>query len=358
MTEKDILKETEYDNSILDEEQELYEHYRFIVDKGQGLLRIDKFLMLRIENVSRNKIQNAANAANILVNDKPVKPNYRVKPNDIISIVMAQPPREIEIIPENIPIEIVYEDSDLIIVNKNPDMVVHPGYGNYTGTLLNAITYHLSQNGKSINDDNRPYLVHRIDKNTSGILLIAKNEFSQTHLARQFYEHSIERKYQALVWGDFKETDGTIEGNIGRNPKDRKVMTVFSDGLAGKEAITHFRVLEKFGYVTLIECELETGRTHQIRAHMKYIGHPIFNDETYGGNIILKGTTFSKYKQFVNNCFKLIPRQALHAKSLGFVHPRTGEKLFFDSELPDDFSKVLDKWRKYTNNKVLEEDEE
>ncbi len=358
MTKKDILKEVDNDiNIIIEEEQELYEHYRFVVDKGQSLLRIDKFLMLRIESVSRNKIQNAANAGNILVNDKPVKPNYKVKPNDVISIVMAQPPREIEIIPENIPIDVVYEDNDLLIVNKNPEMVVHPGYGNYTGTLLNALTFHLSKDGCSLSDENRPYLVHRIDKNTSGILLIAKNEYSQTHLARQFFEHSIERKYHALVWGDFKETYGTIEGNIGRHPKDRKIMTVFADASSGKEAITHFRVIEKFGYVTHIECELETGRTHQIRTHLKYIGHPIFNDETYGGNIILKGTTFSKYKQFVNNCFKIIPRQALHAKSLGFIHPKTGEKLFFDSELPFDFFKVLEKWRKYTLSKTIEDEE-
>lgn len=357
MTENDILNEDDLEKSnLIEEEQELYEHYRFIVDKGQGLLRIDKFLILRIEGVSRNKIQNAANAGNILVNDKPVKPNYRVKPNDVISIVMAQPPREIEIIPEDIPINIVYEDDDLMIINKNPEMVVHPGYGNYTGTLLNAVTFHLSKNGKKIDDENRPYLVHRIDKNTSGILLIAKNEFTQTHLARQFFEHSIERKYQALVWGDFKETCGTISGNIGRHPKDRKVMTVFPDGSSGKEAVTHFKVIEKFGYVTLIECELETGRTHQIRTHLKYIGHPVFNDETYGGNIILKGTTFTKYKQFVNNCFKIIPRHALHAKSLGFIHPKTKKKLFFDSDLPDDFFNVLEKWRKYTSTKSLEID--
>jgi len=358
MTKKDILKEVDNDiNIIIEEDQELYEHYHFVVDKGQSLLRIDKFLMLRIENVSRTKIQNAANAESILVNDKPVKPNYKVKPNDVISIVMAQPPREIEIIPENIPIDVVYEDNDMLIVNKNPEMVVHPGYGNYTGTLLNAITFLLSKDGCSLSDENRPYLVHRIDKNTSGILLIAKNEYSQTHLARQFFEHSIERKYHALVWGDFKEPYGTIEGNIGRHPKDRKIMTVFADASSGKEAITHFRVIEKFGYVTHIECELETGRTHQIRTHLKYIGHPIFNDETYGGNIILKGTTFSKYKQFVNNCFKIIPRQALHAKSLGFIHPKTGEKLFFDSELPVDFFKVLEKWRKYTLSKTIEDEE-
>lgn len=349
------MKESEENQYISDEEQDLYEHYRFNVDKGQGLLRIDKFLMMRIENASRNKIQNAAHAGNILVNDKSVKPNYKVKPNDVISIVLAFPPREIEIIPQDIPINIVYEDNDLIIVNKQTEFVVHPGYGNYTGTLLNALTFHLSKNGKEIAENNKPYLVHRIDKNTSGILLIAKNELTQSHLARQFYDHSIQRKYQALVWGDFKDDEVTIEGNIGRHPRDRKMMTVFPDGSNGKNAVTHFRVLKRFGYITLIECELETGRTHQIRTHLKYIGHPVFNDELYGGSQILKGTTFSKYKQFVENCFKLIPRHALHAKSLGFVHPTTGKEIFFDSELPEDMQLVIEKWRKYSTFNQVEE---
>ena len=356
MTEENQIN-TENENILIneEEEQDFYEHYRFVVDKGQGLLRIDKYLMIRIENATRNKIQNAAHAGNILVNDKPIKPNYRVKPLDVISIVMAYPPREIEIIPQDIPVNIVYEDNDLLLVNKTPEMVVHPGYGNYTGTLVNALSFHLSKNGKELNENNRPYLCHRIDKNTSGILLVAKNEMTQIHLARQFFDHSIKRKYQALVWGDFKEEEGTIEGNIGRHPRDRKIMTVFPDGSAGKTAITHYRVLERFGYISLIECELETGRTHQIRTHLKYIGHPIFNDETYGGNQIIKGTTYSKYKQFIENCFKIIPRHSLHAKSLGFIHPGTGKEIFFDSELPEDMKLVIEKWRKYSNFNQLEE---
>ncbi len=357
MTEENHIPEEEIclQNSEEEEEQDLYEHYRFVVDKGQGLLRIDKYLMIRIENATRNKIQNAAHAGNILVNEKPIKPNYRVKPSDVISIVMAYPPREIEVLPENIPVNVVYEDNDLLLVNKTPEMVVHPGYGNYTGTLVNALSFHLMKDNKGLTDTNRPFLCHRIDKNTSGILLIAKNEMTQIHLARQFFDHSIQRKYQALVWGDFKENEGTIEGNIGRHPRDRKIMTVFPDGSSGKTAITHYKVLERFGYVSLIECELETGRTHQIRAHLKYIGHPLFNDETYGGNHIIKGTTYSKYKQFIENCFKIIPRHALHAKSLGFIHPSTGNHFFFDSELPEDMALIIDKWRKYSNFNQLDE---
>lgn len=339
---------------IEEEEQEFYEHYHIVADKGQGLLRIDKFLMSRIEGTSRNKIQNAAHAGNIRVNDKPVKPNHRIHPNDVISIVMATPPRELEIIAENIPINIIYEDDDLLLVNKTPDMVVHPGYANYTGTLLNALTYHLRNTDKR--EGIQPYLCHRIDKNTSGILLIAKTELAQQHLARQFFEHSIQRQYIALVWGDLKEDEGTIEGNIGRNPLNRRMMTVFPDGETGKEAITHYKVLEKFGYVSLIECRLETGRTHQIRTHLKYLGHPVFNDDTYGGNLILKGTTFSKYKQYIENCFKLLPRQALHAKSLGFIHPTTGKFIFFDSELPTDMQSVVEKWRKYSSFNELGEE--
>ena len=331
---------------IIEEEQELFEHYHIVADKGQGLLRIDKFLMSRIEGISRNKLQNAAKAGNILVNDRAVKPNYKVKPSDVISIVLAQPPREIELIPQDIPINIVYEDDDIIIVNKEAGMVVHPGYGNYTGTLVNALIWHFQQDPKST-EETKPYLVHRIDKNTSGILLVAKTEFAQAKLAKEFYDHTISRKYRALVWGDFQEDEGTITGNIGRSPKDRKIMTVFPDGETGRHAVTHYRVVERFGYITLVECVLETGRTHQIRAHMRYIGHPIFSDETYGGDRVLKGTTFSKYNQFVENCFKMLPRQALHAKSLGFPHPVTGKELFFDSELPVDISAVIDKWRRY-----------
>ena len=296
---------SEEEIEIPEEEQELYEHHRFTVDKGQCLLRIDKFLMNRLESVSRSKVQAAASAGNILVNTKPVKSNYKVKPNDVISIVLAQPPREIELIPENIPLQIVYEDDDIILIHKEAGMVVHPGYGNYTGTMVNALIYHFQQSSK-VKEDLKPYLVHRIDKNTSGIILVAKSELAQAKLAKDFFNHTIQRKYHALVWGDFKEDEGTITENIGRNPKDRKVMFVFPEGDNGRVAITHYKVLERFGYITLIECQLETGRTHQIRVHMKYAGHPLFNDETYGGNYILKGTTFAQYKQFIDNCFKIL----------------------------------------------------
>lgn len=329
-----------------EEESELFEHFRLSVDRGQSPLRIDKFLMLRIENASRNKIQNAARAGNILVNSQAVKSNYKVKPGDVISIVLSHPPREIEIIPENIPLDIVYEDKDLLVVNKAAGMVVHPAYGNYTGTLVNALTYYLRET--SGNPEAFPLLVHRIDKNTTGLLLVAKNELVQTRLAGYFYKHDVDRRYYALVWGDLKEDSGTISENLGRNPKNRKIMSVFKDGSKGKHAVTHYRVVQRFGYVTLVECKLETGRTHQIRAHFRYIKHPLFNDETYGGNIILKGTTFTKYKQFVQNCFKMIPRQALHAKSLGFRHPVSGKTMNFDSELPEDMQGVIDKWEKYS----------
>jgi 23S rRNA pseudouridine1911/1915/1917 synthase len=343
---------------IPDEDQELYEHYHYDVDKKQSLLRIDKFLMNRMESVSRSKIQAAANAGNILVNDVSVKPNYKVKPNDVISIVLAQPPREFELIPQNIPINIVYEDADIVIVNKDAGMVVHPGHGNYTGTLVNALIYHFQQLPSKGTDDVRPGLVHRIDKNTSGILLIAKNEIALAKLAKEFFDHTIQRKYVALVWGDFQEDEGTITGNIGRSLRDRKVMAVFPEGDAGRPAVTHYKVLERFGYITLIECQLETGRTHQIRVHMKYAGHPLFNDDNYGGDSILKGTTFSKYRQFIDNCFRILPRQALHAKSLGFVHPSTGKNIFFDSELPQDMQEVLDKWRRYISDKKNEFEDE
>jgi 23S rRNA pseudouridine1911/1915/1917 synthase len=337
-----------------EEEQELFEHFRFVVDKGQGLLRIDKFLMSRIENASRNKIQIAAKADCILVNEKPAKQNYRVKPDDIISVVMTHPPREVEIVPENIPVDVVYEDDDVIIINKKPGMVVHPGYGNYTGTLVNALTYRFKDLPQHDGEPVRPCLVHRIDKNTSGIMMVAKNELSQTRLAADFFNHTIQRKYQALAWGDFEEESGTITGNLGRSLKDRKIMTVFPEGDHGKPAVTHYKVIQRFGYVTLIECVLETGRTHQIRAHLKYIGHPLFNDDTYGGNQILKGTTFSKYKQFIENCFKILPRQALHAKSLGFTHPSTKKFLQFDSALPDDMQELIEKWEKYASTKPAE----
>ncbi len=331
-----------------EENNKLYEHFYFVVDKGQGFLRIDKFLFHKIENVSRNKIQNAARAGNILVNSFPVKPSYKVKPSDEISIVLPHPPREVEIIPQHIPIDIVYEDKDIIIVNKEAGMVVHPGYANYSGTLLNALYFHLKDKNMS---DEPVYLIHRIDKDTSGLVIAAKNEVAQSNLAHQFYYHTIERKYIALVWGDPDNDTGTIEGHIGRDPKDRKRMAVFTDGEKGKEAITHYKVIKRYGYVTLVECQLETGRTHQIRAHFKYINHPLFNDTAYGGNKILKGTTFAKYKQFIQNCFKLINRQALHAKSLGFEHPTTKKHMLFESELPDDFEAVLKKWELYIKEK-------
>jgi 23S rRNA pseudouridine1911/1915/1917 synthase len=333
-----------------DESSELFEHFRFVVDKGQNLLRIDKFLMAKLENASRNRVQNAAHAGNIMVNDKVVKPNYKVKPNDVISIVLGYPPRDTEIYPENIPITIIYEDTDILLVNKGPGMVVHPGHGNFSGTLLNALVYHLENTGQS--GESKPYLVHRIDKDTSGILLVAKNEPAQVKLAKQFFDHTIEREYAALVWGNLAENEGTIEGYIGRDVRDRLVMKNYSEEEKGRHAVTHYKVLERFGYTTLVECWLETGRTHQIRAHFKYMGHPLFNDKLYGGNEILKGTTFTKYKQFVQNCFKLIPRQALHAKSLGFVHPTTREHLFFDSAYPDDLDAVIDKWRNYSVHQV------
>lgn len=345
------------ENSLFEEKEDLYEHFNFKVDKGTDLVRIDKYLLNLIPNTSRNKIQQAAKAECVIVNGKPVKQNYRVKPFDVISILMPYPPREIEIIPENIPLDIVYEDDDIIIINKNAGLVVHPGYGNYTGTLVNALTYYflnkIDNQGNPIN----PLLVHRIDKDTSGLLMVAKSEYAQIKLANDFYHHTIHRKYYALVWGDFKEDEGTVTAHIGRNPKDRLVMTVFPDGESGKHAVTHYKVVERFGYVTLIECQLETGRTHQIRVHLKSIRHPLFNDATYGGDRILKGTTFTKYRQFIQNCFKLLPRQALHAKSLGFTHPITGKQLFFDSPLPEDMQAVIDKWRNYSQHKKYEEED-
>jgi 23S rRNA pseudouridine1911/1915/1917 synthase len=346
-----------------DDDQELYEHLRIEIDKGQDLLRIDKFLMNRVQNATRTKIQNAAEAGNIHVNGKPVKSNYRVKPHDVITIVLPNPPREIELIPENIPLDIVYEDDDLVVVNKKPGMVVHPAYGNYSGTLVNALVYHfqnLPASKAMLNKDvsvQRPGLVHRIDKNTSGIIIIAKTEMAMTKLAKDFFDRNLDRKYVALVWGDVKENEGTITGNVGRSLKNRKVMDVFPNGDYGKHAITHYKVLERFGYVTLVECKLETGRTHQIRVHMKYLGHPLFNDAEYGGDKILKGTTFSKYKQFVENCFSICPRHALHAKTLGIKHPATGKQMFFDSEIPLDMQALIDKWRKYASNKELNESE-
>jgi 23S rRNA pseudouridine1911/1915/1917 synthase len=330
-----------------DQEQELFEHFRFVIDQRQGLLRIDKYLSSRLENTSRTRIQAAANAGNILANEIPVKPNYRVKPADIIQIVLPNPPREIELIPQNIPIDIVYEDDDVIVVNKRAGMVVHPAYGNYSGTLVNALMYHFKDLPLFQSGELRPGLVHRIDKNTSGLLVVAKNEYAMNRLARQFFNHTTGRRYLALVWGTPDPEEGTVTGNVGRSIRDRKIMQVFPDESQGKHAVTHYKVIEKFSYVSLIECRLETGRTHQIRVHMSYIGHPLFNDEEYGGDKILKGTTFTKYQQFVRNCFDILPRQALHAKSLSFDHPVTGERLSFNSELPDDMKQTIDKWRGY-----------
>lgn len=335
----------------LTDQQELFEHYRFQSMPGQSLMRLDKFLFERIENTSRTRIQNAANAGNILVNNKQVKPNYRVKPNDIVQVVLPNPPREIELIPENIPLNIIYEDDDVIVVNKDPGMVVHPAYGNYTGTLVNALMYHFRDIPMFQSGELRPGLVHRIDKNTSGILVVAKNELALNKLSKQFYDRTTGRKYIALVWGTPDPAEGTITGHVGRSIRDRKVMQVFPDGSQGKPAVTHYRLIEDLGYVSIVECRLETGRTHQIRVHFSHIKHPLFNDEEYGGDKILRGTTFAKYQQFVRNCFTVLPRQALHAKSLSFDHPVTGKRLSFDSELPDDMIQVMEKWRNYTSGR-------
>jgi 23S rRNA pseudouridine1911/1915/1917 synthase len=333
------------------DEQVLHEHFSFTADPGQEPLRVDKYLMNRVENASRNKIQKAAKEGSIFVNDITVKSNYKVKGGDTVRVLFGHPPPENLLVGEDLLLDIVYEDESLILVNKTAGMVVHPGHGNYSGTLINALMFHFENLPK--NEQHRPGLVHRIDKDTSGLLVIAKTEHVMTHLSKQFFDKSSKRKYHALVWGDVKEDSGTIEGNIGRHPKNRLQMTVFEDGEAGKPAITHFKVLERLGYVTYLECELETGRTHQIRAHMKHIGHTLFNDERYGGNSILKGTSFTKYKQFVENCFKLVPRQALHAKTLGFEHPLTGKWMEFDSEIPGDIKNALDKWRQYAVHKNL-----
>jgi len=335
-------------NEHTDESGELFEHFRFVIDRGQAPLRIDKYLFAKLADASRNRIQNAAKAGNILVNDLPVKPNYKVRPLDVVTIVLAYPPRDTEAYPEEIPIRIVFEDSEILVVNKEAGMVVHPGHGNFTGTLLNALLFYLQNTPENKALDAKPYLAHRIDKDTTGILLIAKNELAQSKLAKQFFDHSIERTYVALVWGDLVDDQGVITGNIARSERDRTVMAIYEEEEVGRHAVTHFKVLERFGYVTLVECRLETGRTHQIRAHFKHIGYPLFNDPKYGGDRILVGTTFTKYRQFVQNCFTLIPRQALHAKSLGFIHPATRQHMFFDSDLPEDLRSVVEKWRGYT----------
>jgi 23S rRNA pseudouridine1911/1915/1917 synthase len=345
MNDYNELNDTE--NEEESAEQELYEHFRIIVDKGQSLLRIDKFLMMRLQNASRTKIQAAADADCILVNEKAVKSSYKVKPNDIISIVLPHPPKDTEIVPENIPLDIIYEDEDILLVNKPAGMVVHPGYNNVSGTLVNALAWHFKDLPFAKENNIRPGLVHRIDKNTSGILIIAKNEYAMTHLAKQFYVHSIERAYIALAWGNFAEDSGTITGYIGRSVKDRKVFHLYDDETKGKWSITHYSVIERLGYVSLIECRLETGRTHQIRVHMQNSGHPLFADSTYGGDSIRKGNVTTKYKQFVENCFTICHRQALHARMLGFIHPRSGKKMVFESPLPTDFADVVEKWRHY-----------
>ena len=344
----------ENDSSLEEVFQEtvvLHEHFSFTADKGQEPLRVDKYLMNRIENATRTKIQQAAKEGNIFVDDVAVKSNYKVKGGNVVRVMFGHPPHENLLVPEDLPLEVVYEDDTVVVVNKAAGMVVHPGHGNYSGTLINALLFHFDNLPN--NADERPGLVHRIDKDTSGLLVIAKTEQALTHLSKQFFDKTSERKYLALVWGNPKEEEGTIEGHIGRHPKNRLQMMVFPEGEAGKPAITHYKVLERLGYVCLVECQLETGRTHQIRAHMKHIGHTLFNDERYGGDSILKGISFSKYKQFVDNCFKIIPRQALHAKTLGFEHPKTGKWMQFDSEIPQDLQDVLTKWRNYAQHKQL-----
>lgn len=330
------------------QEDELFEHHRFVAAKGQEPLRVDKFLMNFIEHATRNKIQQAAKEGHIWVNGAIVKQNYKVKAGDEVKVLFEHPPHEFLLVPEAIPLDIVYEDDVLLVVNKPAGMVVHPGHGNYSGTLINALLHHIDT--LPVNSNERPGLVHRIDKDTSGLLLVAKTEEAMTHLAKQFFDKTSEREYVALVWGNVEADEGTIRGHIGRHPKNRLQMHVFPEGEAGKEAVTHYKVLERFGYVTLVSCSLETGRTHQIRVHMKYIGHTLFNDARYGGERILKGTTFSKYKQFVENAFKILPRQGLHAKTLGFVHPRSGKTMRFDSEIPDDMTGCIEKWRQYAKH--------
>ena len=347
---EEFIEEIEEDElEDVSAERELYEHFRFVVDKGQAITRVDKYLVNCMSNTSRNRIQDAADSGNILVNGKPVKSNYKAKPNDVISIVLAYPPNNFEIIPQDIPINIVYEDDDIILVNKQPDLVVHPGFGNFDGTLLNAIAWHMKDVPGFDANDSRLGLVHRIDKDTSGLLLVAKTPEAKTNLGKQFFDKTTVRRYQALVWGNVKENEGIIIGAMARDPRDRMQFTVFPEGENpfAKHAVTHYTVLERFGFVTLVECRLETGRTHQIRVHMKHIGHTLFNDERYGGHVILKGTTSAMYKAFVKNCFYICPRQALHAKTLGFVHPRSGEFMHFDSDLPQDMQELIDKWRVY-----------
>ncbi len=342
-------------NNIIEEQDsdQLFEHFKVKADKGQDPLRIDKFLMLRVEKTSRNRIQNAAKAGCILVNGKVVKSNYKVRPGDEIKLMLPHEPRTLELIPEKMELDIVYEDDSLIIVNKPSGLVVHPGYGNYTGTLVNGLIHHFDQLPQNKDFAGRPGLVHRIDKLTTGLMVVAKTEYAMTHLAKQFFDRTVKRRYQAIVWGDV-EPEGRIEGHIGRHLKNRQKMTVFEDASYGKHAVTHFKLIRRFGYVSHVECRLETGRTHQIRVHMAHIGHALFGDPVYGGNRILKGTVYTKYKQFVENCFKLMPRQALHAKSLGFIHPKTEEEMYFESDLPEDMETVIAKWETYASHRLGE----
>ena len=336
------------DEDLIDDQEDgLFEHHRIVVDKGQALLRIDKFLMARIANATRTKIQDGIHNEFVKVNDQVVKPNYKVHPGDVVTVMLPEPPRDTDVIPENIPLNIVFEDEHLLVINKPAGMVVHPAYQNWSGTVVNALAYHFQQLPQLPGNEGRPGLVHRIDKDTSGLLVIAKTERALTNLAKQFFNHTIERTYWALVWGVPDPPEGTIDVPVGRSLKDRRITVAFPDGDFGRHAITHYRMLQDLRYVSLVECKLETGRTHQIRAHMKFIGHTLFNDATYGGNLILKGTVFSKYKQFVENCFKIIPRQALHARTLGFIHPETKQKMQFDSELPEDLKNVIEKWEHY-----------
>lgn len=350
---EDFLEEDLIEELAEEQSPEMHEHYRFVADKGQGAMRVDKYLSMHIVNVSRNRIQQAAEANCILVNDVPVKSNYKIKPNDIISLVMDRPPRVLEILPEDIPLDVVYEDKDVMVINKPPGLVVHPGFGNYQGTMVNAIAWRLKDTPEYDAKDPRLGVVHRIDKDTSGLIVAAKNPNAKANLSAQFFNKTTKRQYLALVWGNVVEDEGRIEGNIGRHPKDRLQMTVFEDGEHGKPAVTHYKVLERLGYVTLVQCRLETGRTHQIRVHMKHIGHTLFNDARYGGNEVLKGTNFSKYKQFVQNCFSLCPRQALHAQTLGFVQPTTGEELMFEAPVPADMQQLLEKWRGYISSRDI-----
>lgn len=340
----------------LDEEQGMFEHFRLIVDKGQNPMRVDKYMSTHMEDTSRHRVQLAIKEGYVRINDKVVKSNAIVRPEDVIRFIMPYRRRGLEILPQDIPLDIVYEDDDLLVVNKQAGMVVHPGHGHFEGTLINALSYHLGiSQGPEAEDERMGILVHRIDKDTSGLLLVAKNDEAQLNLAKQFFEHSIERRYVAVVWGNIGEEEGTVRGNIGRDPNDRLRFRVYEDPEKGRHAVTHYKVLERFGYATVVECRLETGRTHQIRVHMSHIGHPLFNDERYGGSEIRKGTIYSKYKQFINNCFELCPRQALHARTLGFAHPETKKWIQFDSDLPADMTAMIEKWRKYSSN--MEEEE-